>query len=125
MDEAERCSHLAYIYFGKLIADGTPDSLRQMPELSPQGTLRYEISTRDVTSALRKARTLPFLRSATIFGRSIHALVEDRLTIAEMAGEMRRAGIVVEEIRPLAAGLEDVFVELTSRHQAEQGVASD
>ena len=26
MDEAERCSHVAYIYYGKLIADGTPDS---------------------------------------------------------------------------------------------------
>ena len=24
MDEAERCSHVAYIYYGKLIADGTP-----------------------------------------------------------------------------------------------------
>ena len=28
MDEAERCSHVAYIYYGKLIADGTPNSLR-------------------------------------------------------------------------------------------------
>src|ERR1700745_1235564 len=32
MDEAERCSHLAYVYYGKLIADGTPDSLRELPE---------------------------------------------------------------------------------------------
>ena len=28
MDEAERCSHVAYIYFGKVIADGSPDALR-------------------------------------------------------------------------------------------------
>ena len=27
MDEAERCSHVAYIYYGKLIADGTPDDV--------------------------------------------------------------------------------------------------
>ena len=37
MDEAERCSHLAYIYYGELIADGTPDSLRALPEVSPAG----------------------------------------------------------------------------------------
>src|SRR2546421_9114559 len=62
MDEAERCSHVAYIYYGKLIADGTPDSLRELPEASPVGTHRFEISTREVTSALRKARTLPYMK---------------------------------------------------------------
>src|SRR6201993_679969 len=77
MDEAERCSHLAYIYYGKLIADGTPDSLREIPDVSPPGTQRFEIATKDVTTALRKARKLPFMRSATIFGRSIHALMQD------------------------------------------------
>jgi ABC-type multidrug transport system ATPase subunit len=35
MDEAERCSHLAYIYYGELIADGTPDSRRGLPEVNP------------------------------------------------------------------------------------------
>jgi len=35
MDEAERCSHVAYIYYGKLIADGTPDSLRELPDVQP------------------------------------------------------------------------------------------
>src|SRR6058998_222452 len=59
MDEAERCGHLAYIYYGKLIADGTPDTLREIPEVSPPGTQRFEIATKDVTTALRKARKLP------------------------------------------------------------------
>src|SRR5713101_7011835 len=35
MDEAERCSHVAYIYYGKLIADGTPNSLRELPDVQP------------------------------------------------------------------------------------------
>src|SRR5207253_97111 len=69
MDEAERCSHLAYIYYGKVIADGTPDTLRTLPEVNPAGMHRFEIATPEVTSALRRARQIPEIRSATIFGR--------------------------------------------------------
>jgi ABC-type multidrug transport system ATPase subunit len=119
MDEAERCSHLAYIYYGKLIADGTPETLREIPEVSPPGTQRFEISTHDVTTALRRARTLPFVRSATIFGRSIHALMDDRITPVELKEELEKIGVHPEEIRPLTPELEDVFVELTYRKQAE------
>src|SRR5579872_2197489 len=121
MDEAERCSHLAYIYYGKLIADGTPESLREIPEVSPPGTKRFEIATRDVTTALRRARSLPFIRSATIFGRSIHALMQDTITEKELETELEHVGVHPEEIRPLLPDLEDVFVELTYRRQAELG----
>src|ERR1700739_568256 len=81
MDEAERCSHVAYIYYGKLIADGTPDSLRELPDVQPPGTYRVEITTPEVTRALRIARTIPGIRSATIFGQSIHALIHDDLDL--------------------------------------------
>ena len=65
MDEAERCSHVAYIYYGKLIADGTPAELKQLPDVQPAGTERYEITTPEVTRALRLARHMPGIRSAT------------------------------------------------------------
>ena len=122
MDEAERCSHVAYIYFGKLIADGTPDSSARIARCATPGTLRVEITTPEVTRALRFAREIPGVRSATIFGQSIHALVEDH---CELDAAARRTAegrtCVVAEIRPLAPSLEDVFVELTCKHQAEAG----
>jgi ABC-2 type transport system ATP-binding protein len=120
MDEAERCSHLAYIYYGKIIADGTPDTLREIPEVHPPGAHRFEIAVKNVTSALRLARRLPFMRTATIFGRSIHALIDETVTQEVLERELRNAGVIVEEIRPLAPDLEDVFVELTYKHQAER-----
>lgn len=124
MDEAERCSHLAYIYYGDLIADGTPDTLRELPEANPPGTRRFEISTpAEVTTALRKARTLPYLRSATIFGRNIHALVDENVTQEQLTEDIHKLGIKAEEIRPLVADLEDVFVELTYRRQAMEEAA--
>jgi ABC-2 type transport system ATP-binding protein len=120
MDEAERCSHLAYIYYGKLIADGTPDTLREIPEVHPPGTHRFEIAVKDVTTALRQSRKLPFMRSATIFGRSIHALLDDKVSEAELLRELENVGVHPEEIRPLTPDLEDVFVELTYKHQLER-----
>ena len=119
MDEAERCSHVAYIYYGKLIADGTPDSLRELPDVQPPGTYRVEITAPEVTRALRIARTLPGIRSATIFGQSVHALINDDLDLDHLRGLLLKQSIVVAEIRPLAPSLEDVFVELTYKHQSE------
>jgi ABC-type multidrug transport system ATPase subunit len=118
MDEAERCSHVAYIYYGKLIADGTPNSLRELPDVQPPGTIRVEITTPEVTRALRFARQIPGIRSATIFGQSIHALIDDHLDLHALQEQLLKNGIAVAEIRPLAPSLEDVFVELTYKHQA-------
>jgi ABC-2 type transport system ATP-binding protein len=118
MDEAERCSHVAYIYYGKLIADGTPAELKELPDVQPAGTDRIEITTPQVTRALRLARHIPGIRSATIFGESIHALVEHRFSLDDLRGQLQADGITVTDIRPLTASLEDVFVELTYKHQA-------
>jgi ABC-type multidrug transport system ATPase subunit len=123
MDEAERCSHLAYIYYGELIADGTPDSLRALPEVNPEGTHRFEISAPAITTALRKAKEMALFRSATIFGRSIHALVDESVGQQELDHELRTHGIEVEEIRPLIPTLEDAFVELSQRRQSQMEAA--
>jgi ABC-type multidrug transport system ATPase subunit len=118
VDEAERCSHVAYIYFGEIIADGTPNSLRELPDVQPQGTLRVEITTPEVTRALRFARQIPGIRNATIFGQSIHALIDEHFDLDDLREQLLKNGIAVAEIRPLAPSLEDVFVELTYKQQA-------
>ena len=123
MDEAERCNHVAYIYFGRLIADGTPDALRELPDVQPPGTYRVEITSPQVTVALRHARTIPGIRSATIFGQSIHALIDDNLDLEQLRAQLEGHGIVVAEIRPLAPSLEDVFVELTKRQAAQEAAS--
>src|ERR1700694_3865311 len=58
MDEAERCSHVGYIYMGKLIVWGEPDDLKQMPEVSPPGTRRLDVHWDQVTTALRAVHEL-------------------------------------------------------------------
>jgi ABC-type multidrug transport system ATPase subunit len=124
MDEAERCNHVAYIYFSKLIADGTPEELKKIPEVQPAGTKRIEIDTAEVTRALRLTRAIPGIRSATIFGQSIHALTDENLDLAGLRGTLQKENISVSEIRPLAPSLEDVFVELTNKYKTLLEAAS-
>jgi ABC-type multidrug transport system ATPase subunit len=124
MDEAERCSHVAYIYYAKLIADGTPNSLRELPDVTPQGTIRVEITTPEVTRALKIARQIRGIRSATIFGQSIHALIDDHFNLDDLREQLQKQGITVAEIRPLAPSLEDVFVELTRKNQNNHSEAA-
>jgi len=119
MDEAERCSHVAYISYSKLIADGTPEALKALPDVNPPGTRRVEITAPEVTRALRMVREMDFIRSATIFGQSIHALVDDRFDVDDLKAQLAQSGIIVSEIRPLQPSLEDVFVALTYKHKAE------
>jgi len=119
MDEAERCSHVAYIYYSKLIADGTPQALRALPDVSPPGTRRMEITAPEITRALRIVREMPRVRRATIFGQSIHALVENEFDVDDLKARLTAGRIVISEIRRLEPSLEDVFVELTYKHKAE------
>jgi ABC-type multidrug transport system ATPase subunit len=125
MDEAERCSHLAYIYYGHLIAEGTPESLCAQPDINPPGTHRFEIATESVTRALHHLRQVEGVRSATIFGTSIHALVNESIQANDLERHLAKANMAVELVRPLKPNLEDVFVELTYRRQRtlEEGSA--
>src|ERR1700726_5119705 len=84
MDEAERCDHVGYIYMSKLIVGGEPDELKQMPEVSPPGTRRLDVTCDHVTTALQAMHQLDGVRSATVFGQSMHLLVDEKVKRAEI-----------------------------------------
>ena len=116
MDEAERCSHVGYIHMGRLIVCGEPDELKRMPAVSPPGTRRLDVTCDHVTTALQTVRGLPGVQSATVFGQSMHLLVAEELTTAQIEENLRRVGIAQPEIHEIGPSLEDVFVALTNQH---------
>ena len=67
----------ATCYLSKLLVVGTPDELKELPEVTPPGTRRLEIVGPDTAGLLARLREQPGVREATIFGQSIHALVDD------------------------------------------------
>jgi ABC-type multidrug transport system ATPase subunit len=114
MDEAERCSSLAYIFEGKLIASGSPEEISALPSVSPPGTKRYAVTTDDVMSTFRRIHDLADLHEATIFGRDVHVVVDARTTAADVANQL---AVVPGSVVPIAASLEDAFVALTRERE--------
>src|SRR2546423_12810457 len=119
MDEAERCSHVGYIYMAKLIVSGEPDDLKKMPEISPPGTRRLDVTCDHVTVALRAMREVKGVLHATVFGQSMHLLVDENVQRAEIDAKLRSVGIASPEIHEIGPSLEDVFVTLTAKHAGE------
>jgi ABC-type multidrug transport system ATPase subunit len=116
MDEAERCTHVGYIHMSKLIVCGVPDDLKLMPAVNPPGTRRLDVTCEHVTVGLQTLRHLPGVRSATVFGQSMHLLVEDQMPEERIRGELSSAGIPHVDIHPIGPSLEDVFVTLTQQN---------
>jgi ABC-type multidrug transport system ATPase subunit len=116
MDEAERCSHVGYIYMSKLIVCGEPDELKALPEVNPPGTRRIEIACEHVTTGLQAVRSLPGVRGVTVFGQAMNVLADASLEDAAIVARLAGAGIRQADLRPVAPSLEDVFVALTAAH---------
>jgi ABC-2 type transport system ATP-binding protein len=117
MDEAERCGRVGYLHLGKLLAIGTPSELERLPDVNPPGFKRVEIIAPDIAEFLAHLRQRPTVREATIFGQSIHALVDEADTLADLAAPD-------VAIRPATANLEDVFVTIARNRTRELADAS-
>jgi ABC-type multidrug transport system ATPase subunit len=116
MDEAERCASVAYLYLAQLIVVGRPQTLKQLPEVTPQGTRRVQAeATEGVAALMTSARKLPYVRAATIFGTSLHLLVDAGVSNAQLQRDLQQ-DVAVSEIEP---SLEDVFVRLTETRGKE------
>jgi ABC-type multidrug transport system ATPase subunit len=120
MDEAERCASVAYLYLAKLIVSGRPETLKQLDDVTPKGTRRVEAEgTESVAVLMKSARTLPYIRAATIFGTSLHLLIDAKVDDAKAEHDLKSFGAGEVTVRPIEPSLEDVFVQLTETRGRE------
>ena len=101
-----------------------PLKLKKLPEVSPPGTRRLDVTCDHVTTALHAMHEMPGVRNATVFGQSMHLLVDDTVKRAQIDEQLRKVGITDAEIHDIGPSLEDVFVELSAKHAAEQRKAA-
>lgn len=107
MDEAEHCNKVAFIYYGRLIADDSPEALKK----AIPGTL-YEIATDDPMGLLAQVREgrIGEVTDSYFFGEKVHVLVPH-------GTKLKAKGILEgSHVERIDQSMEDVFVYLVKSH---------
>lgn len=113
LDEAERCSRLALLHEGRLLAMGTPDEVKARM----QGTL-LEIHASKPRYAAALLRADAGADSVGLFGDRIHLVTREPERSAARARQLlAKAGLELRGIRPMEPSLEDVFVAVVGREK--------
>lgn len=107
LDEAERCSRVAMLHEGRLLALDRPAALR-----STLGGSLYEVIVREHRRAAAALAEVPGVLDVQMFGERAHVRVEQREEHAaeQLAARLTAAGLTVTSVRGIATSLEDVFI---------------
>jgi ABC-2 type transport system ATP-binding protein len=67
MDEAERCHRLAYIAYGHLLAQGTPDEMISQSDLST-----WTVTGDNIPQLANQLRNIKSIEQVVVFGNTLH-----------------------------------------------------
>lgn len=105
MDEAERCHRLAYIAYGKLLADGSPAELVQR-----SGLHTWALSGDRALDLVADLRELPAATQVVPFGKIVHVSGREQ---AELEKELRAIADKYHlDLNITEPKLEHVFIQL-------------
>lgn len=109
MDEAERCHRLAYISYGKLLSRGTAAEVVGHAHLTT-----WAVSGPDLPRLAEQLRGRAGVQQTVAFGTVLHVSGDDAAALERALAPFR---VEPYEWRPIASGLEDVFIHLMDRSQ--------
>jgi ABC-2 type transport system ATP-binding protein len=104
MDEAERCHRLAYISYGKLLAQGTVDDV-----IGQVGLTTWAVTGGDLPQLAEQLRARPGVEQAVAFGNELHVSSSDAAALEQAIAPFRHPPY---DWRQIPSGLEDAFISL-------------
>ena len=116
LDEAERCSRVALLHEGRLVALDEPAQLRA----SLPGIV-MEVIAPDRDRLTRVLERLLGVADVQLFGERAHVRMDDGAPLsdpAELSAALKRAGVDAESVRRVPASLEDVFIARVAKETA-------
>jgi ABC-2 type transport system ATP-binding protein len=114
MDEAERCTQVGLMYEGRLIASGTPASIKaQLP-----GHL-LELSPSDFTAAQQIITGMEGTLEVQTYGDKLHFFVDDiSQRKPQIEAALAAASIHSESLREIEVRMEEAFISLIHSHES-------
>ncbi|MDF1757199.1 MAG: ABC transporter ATP-binding protein [Legionellaceae bacterium] len=111
MDEAERCTSLAYIAYGDMLIRGSVDEVIAATKL-----LTWNISGDVTTHLLQEVKNIPGVSQASLFGRQIHAC---GFSVAIIEEGLKQLAIKYKiKYSIIDSTLEDAFISLVSKDES-------
>ncbi|RIK24938.1 MAG: multidrug ABC transporter ATP-binding protein, partial [Chloroflexi bacterium] len=107
MDEAENCNRIAFLYQGKIVAEGAPFEIKHA-----QGRAQVvEVACEPLDLALNALRDAQWFDEVALYGSNLHLLSPDAATRIEMVKQLLAAKqIHVQRVEQIEPSLEDAFI---------------
>jgi ABC-2 type transport system ATP-binding protein len=111
LDEAERCQRVALMDQGRILNVSTPERLK-----AEANSVIVEVLARPKRRAIELIRARGEVAELEAFGERLHATLVGVASDAadawseRLGGELRAAGVAVEQVRSIAPSLEDLFI---------------
>ena len=116
LDEAERCTRVALLHEGRVLANDEPSRLRDLIS-DPM----VEVVIGPVSGATELVAGLTGVTSAQRFGERLHVTLEHREdAVARFTQALRATSLAAAPVRRVPPSLEDVFVAIVGRGIEEE-----
>jgi ABC-2 type transport system ATP-binding protein len=107
MDEAEHCQRLAFIQHGRIVAIGSPASIK---ESEMQGQV-LEIDCDGPAKAISVLRDMGVFDEVALYGSLVHVVAPNAEQLRNRVGDVLRAhGLHPRSVDLIVPSLEDVFI---------------
>jgi ABC-2 type transport system ATP-binding protein len=121
MDEAEYCHRIALINHGRLIATGSPAQLRD----TALGGELLIVECDALAATLEALQHAPEVLDCSVFGNALHVIVRNAENgLRDLPRFLAAEGLQPRRMARIAAGLEDVFVQLITADAKERRAAA-
>jgi ABC-2 type transport system ATP-binding protein len=116
LDEAERCNRVGLMNQGRMIRCESPKALKQTLEEKC-----YEVESSDQRAARAFLQSQPGVFSVEPYGAKLHVfLAPGGLSAEALRAALTAKGIPVSEFRAIVPSLEDVFIGLVRKSEAQR-----
>jgi len=108
MDEAERCTRLAYIAYGKLLTEGSAEEI-----IASSGLTTWTLSGKNINDIAIKLKSMPGVGQVVSFGNTLHVSGQDPEKLKQCIDSI---SLTSKKIEP---SLEDVFITMVRKAKTQ------